>query len=56
MSQLCPIRGFARRVRSGFDDIPLSRGAPSHCESLLVAIPVLVGSLGRIPVGALTDK
>jgi NNP family nitrate/nitrite transporter-like MFS transporter len=25
-------------------------------ESLLVAIPVIVGSLGRIPVGALTDK
>jgi NNP family nitrate/nitrite transporter-like MFS transporter len=25
-------------------------------QSLLVAIPVLVGSLGRIPVGALTDK
>jgi MFS transporter, NNP family, nitrate/nitrite transporter len=25
-------------------------------QSLLVALPVLVGSLGRIPVGALTDK
>ncbi|HEY7010443.1 MAG TPA: MFS transporter [Jatrophihabitantaceae bacterium] len=25
-------------------------------ESLLVAIPVIVGSLGRIPIGALTDK
>lgn len=25
-------------------------------QSLLVAMPVLVGSLGRIPVGALTDK
>jgi MFS transporter, NNP family, nitrate/nitrite transporter len=25
-------------------------------QSLLVAIPVLVGSLGRIPVGALTDR
>jgi len=25
-------------------------------QSLLVAVPVLVGSLGRIPVGALTDK
>ncbi|MDI1288522.1 MAG: MFS transporter, partial [bacterium] len=24
--------------------------------SLIVAVPVLVGSLGRIPVGALTDK
>lgn len=25
-------------------------------ESLLVAVPVIVGSLGRIPVGALTDR
>jgi len=25
-------------------------------NSMLVAIPVLVGSLGRIPVGALTDR
>lgn len=25
-------------------------------QSLLVALPVLVGSLGRIPVGALTDR
>ncbi|MGV9311369.1 MFS transporter [Streptomyces sp. NPDC003691] len=25
-------------------------------QSLLVAVPVLVGSLGRVPVGALTDK
>src|SRR5690349_6127545 len=25
-------------------------------KSLLVAVPVLVGSLGRIPVGALTDR
>ncbi|MFF0611598.1 MFS transporter [Nocardia tengchongensis] len=25
-------------------------------QSLLVATPVLVGSLGRIPVGVLTDK
>ncbi|MEU3077232.1 MFS transporter [Streptomyces laurentii] len=28
----------------------------SFRQSLLVAIPVLVGSLGRIPVGALTDR
>lgn len=28
----------------------------SFQQSLLVAVPVLVGSLGRIPVGALTDK
>ena len=25
-------------------------------QSLLVAVPVIVGSLGRIPVGALTDR
>jgi MFS transporter, NNP family, nitrate/nitrite transporter len=25
-------------------------------QSLVVAVPVIVGSLGRIPVGALTDK
>ncbi|SDN42042.1 MFS transporter, NNP family, nitrate/nitrite transporter [Streptomyces wuyuanensis] len=25
-------------------------------QSLLVAVPVVVGSLGRIPVGALTDR
>ncbi|MFI1994512.1 MFS transporter [Actinoplanes sp. NPDC020271] len=28
----------------------------SFQQSLLVAVPVVVGSLGRIPVGALTDK
>ncbi|WP_247612000.1 MFS transporter [Actinomadura latina] len=28
----------------------------SFDQSLLVAVPVLVGSLGRIPVGALTDR
>jgi MFS transporter, NNP family, nitrate/nitrite transporter len=28
----------------------------SFSQALLVAIPVLVGSLGRIPVGALTDR
>ncbi|MCG7525709.1 MFS transporter [Streptomyces sp. OfavH-34-F] len=28
----------------------------SFQQSLLVAVPVLVGSLGRIPVGALTDR
>jgi NNP family nitrate/nitrite transporter-like MFS transporter len=25
-------------------------------QSVLVAVPVLVGSLGRVPVGALTDR
>ena len=33
-----------------------SLGLSSSQSSLLVAIPVLVGSLGRIPVGALTDR
>ncbi|MFC8513694.1 MFS transporter [Streptomyces sp. NPDC057257] len=28
----------------------------SSAQSLLVAVPVLVGSVGRIPVGALTDR
>lgn len=28
----------------------------SFQQSLLVAVPVLVGSLGRIPAGALTDR
>ncbi|MFF3014930.1 nitrate/nitrite transporter [Streptomyces sp. NPDC057939] len=31
-------------------------GLSSFQQSLLVAIPVLVGSLGRIPAGALTDR
>lgn len=31
-------------------------GLSSFEQSLLVAVPVLVGSPGRIPVGALTDK
>ncbi|MFI5980691.1 nitrate/nitrite transporter [Streptomyces sp. NPDC051555] len=31
-------------------------GLSSLQQSLLVAIPVLVGSVGRIPVGALTDR
>ncbi|MGY3064225.1 NNP family nitrate/nitrite transporter-like MFS transporter [Streptomyces sp. TE3672] len=31
-------------------------GLTSFEQSLLVAVPVLVGSLGRIPAGALTDK
>jgi NNP family nitrate/nitrite transporter-like MFS transporter len=34
------------------DDLDLT----SFQQSLVVAVPVLVGSLGRIPVGALTDK
>lgn len=33
-----------------------SLGLSSFQQSLLVAVPVVVGSLGRIPVGALTDK
>ena len=41
---------------------PLAPGVKEHlglsfaAQSLLVAVPVLVGSLGRIPVGALTDR
>ncbi len=31
-------------------------GLSSFQQSLLVAVPVLVGSLGRIPAGALTDR
>ncbi|NUR07755.1 MAG: NarK/NasA family nitrate transporter [Nocardioidaceae bacterium] len=31
-------------------------GLSSNQKSLLVAIPVLVGSLGRVPAGALTDR
>ena len=31
-------------------------GLTSLQQSLLIAVPVLVGSLGRIPVGALTDR
>lgn len=31
-------------------------GLSSVQQSLLVAVPVIVGSLGRIPVGALTDR
>src|SRR5690242_3490849 len=31
-------------------------GLSSFQQSFLVAVPVLVGSLGRIPVGALTDR
>lgn len=34
------------------DDLHLS----SFQQSLVVAVPVIVGSLGRIPVGALTDR
>ncbi|MEV5869079.1 MFS transporter [Streptomyces tendae] len=33
-----------------------SLGLTSFEQSLLVAVPVVVGSLGRIPVGALTDR
>ncbi|MBO1335391.1 nitrate/nitrite transporter [Streptomyces sp. VRA16 Mangrove soil] len=38
---------------SAFGD---SLGLSSFEQSFLVAVPVIVGSLGRIPVGALTDK
>jgi NNP family nitrate/nitrite transporter-like MFS transporter len=31
-------------------------GLTSFQQSLIVAVPVIVGSLGRIPVGALTDR
>src|SRR5215213_651418 len=31
-------------------------GLSFTAQSLLVAVPVVVGSLGRIPVGALTDR
>ncbi|TDE21370.1 MFS transporter [Actinomadura sp. 6K520] len=33
-----------------------SLGLTSFEQSLLVAVPVIVGSVGRIPVGALTDR
>ncbi|MBE8473421.1 nitrate/nitrite transporter [Streptomyces justiciae] len=34
------------------DDLHMS----SFAQSVLVAVPVLVGSMGRVPVGALTDR
>ncbi|MFI0190799.1 MFS transporter [Streptomyces sp. NPDC017082] len=40
-------------LAADFDD-RLHMGASA--QSLLVAVPVLVGSLGRVPVGALTDR
>lgn len=38
--------------------LPFSDGQPLTASqaSLMVAVPVVVGSIGRIPVGALTDK
>ncbi|WP_446666937.1 MFS transporter [Flexivirga sp. B27] len=38
--------------------LPFSDGQPLSASqaSLMVAVPVVVGSIGRIPVGALTDK
>ncbi|WP_346776674.1 MFS transporter [Streptomyces sp. HNM0574] len=38
--------------------VPLAArtGAGSFAQSLMVAVPVLVGSLGRVPAGALTDR
>lgn len=37
-------------------DFKESLGLNSFSQSVLVAVPVIVGSLGRIPVGALTDR
>src|SRR5215211_8198025 len=31
-------------------------GLSFAAQSLLVAVPVIVGSIGRVPVGALTDR
>lgn len=43
--------------QKALDLIPLSGGALSASQaSLLVAVPVVVGSIGRIPVGAMTDR
>src|SRR5262245_13198818 len=33
-----------------------SLGLTAFEQALLVAVPVVVGSLGRVPVGALTDR
>lgn len=40
-------------LASDFDD---DLHMTSFAQSVLVAVPVLVGSLGRVPVGALTDR
>ncbi|MDI3423318.1 MFS transporter [Streptomyces luteolus] len=40
-------------LSSGYQD---RLGLSSFQQSLLVAVPVIVGSIGRIPVGALTDR
>ena len=37
-------------------DLQQSLGLSSFQQALVVAVPVIVGSLGRIPVGALTDR
>jgi NNP family nitrate/nitrite transporter-like MFS transporter len=37
-------------------DLQQSLGLSSFQQALVVALPVLVGALGRIPVGALTDR
>ena len=37
-------------------DLKQSLGLSSFQQALVVAVPVIVGSLGRIPVGALTDR
>ena len=37
-------------------DIKERLGLSFAAQSFLVAVPILVGSLGRIPIGALTDR
>ena len=37
-------------------DLKQSLGLSSFQQALVVAVPVIVGALGRIPVGALTDR
>ncbi|GAB2815523.1 NarK/NasA family nitrate transporter [Streptomyces daliensis] len=37
-------------------DLAENIGASSFAQSFMVAVPVIVGSLGRVPVGALTDR
>lgn len=48
----------AAKYESALQWLPFSDHTPltSSQASLMVAVPVIVGSIGRIPVGALTDK
>lgn len=61
MLALCTV-GFAVNFRAWALLSPLgprfkdSLDLSSFEQSLLVAVPVVVGSLGRVPVGALTDR